>query len=113
MPIKSENKSLVEYGRIDPDILYQNMMKKFAWGGANDKKGDIDYNHKRTLLVVRARLNYAKLANALSHQGKKEKAVEVLDYCMKTFPLDIIPYYPYVPDLVEGYFNAGDKANGI
>jgi hypothetical protein len=113
VPIKSENKSWVEYGRIDPDILYQNMMKKFAWGGANDKKVDIDYNHKRTLLVVRARLNYAKLANALSHQGKKEKAVEVLDYCMKTFPLDIIPYDPYVPDLIEGYFNAGDKAKGI
>ena len=113
VPIKSENKSWVEYGRIDPDILYQNMMKKFAWGGANDKKADIDYNHKRTLLVVRARLNYAKLANALSREGKNEKAVEVLDYCMKTFPLDIIPYDPYVPDLVEGYFNAGDTAKGI
>jgi hypothetical protein len=113
VPIKSENKSWVEYGRIDPDILYQNMMKKFVWGGANDKKADIDYNHKRTLLVVRARLNYAKLANALSHQGKNEKATEVLDYCMNTFPLDIIPYDPYVPDLVEGYFKAGNKEKGI
>jgi hypothetical protein len=113
IPIKSENKSWVEYGRIDPDILYENMMKKFVWGGANNKKVDIDYNHKRTLLVVRARLNYAKLANALSRQGKKEKAQEVLDYCMKTFPLDIIPYDPYVPDLIEGYFNAGNNEKGI
>jgi hypothetical protein len=112
VPIKSENKSWVEYGRIDPDILYENMMKKFVWGGANDNKVDIDYNHKRTLLVVRARLNYAKLANALSHQGGKEKAQEVLDYCMKTFPLDIIPYDPYVPDLIKGYFNAGNINKG-
>jgi hypothetical protein len=113
VPIKSENKSWVDYGRIDPDILYENMMKKFVWGGANDKKVDLDYNHRRTLLVVRARLNYAKLANALSHQGKNEKAIEVLDYCMKTFPLDLIPYDPYVPDLIEGYFNAGNKEKGI
>jgi len=113
VPIKSENKSWVDYGRIDPDILYENMMKKFVWGGANNKKVDLDYNHRRTLLVVRARLNYAKLANALSHQGKNEKAIEVLDYCMKTFPLDLIPYDPYVPDLIEGYFNAGNKEKGI
>jgi MFS family permease len=112
MPIKSENKSWTEYGRINTDILYENMMKKFVWGGANDKKVDIDYNHRRTLLVVRARLNYAKLANALSHEGKKEKAIEVLDYCMKTFPLDLIPYDPYVPDLIEAYFNAGSIDKG-
>jgi Protein of unknown function (DUF2723). len=112
VPIKSENKSWTEYGRINTDILYENMMKKFVWGGANDKKVDIDYNHKRTLLVVRARLNYAKLANALSHEGKKEKAIEVLDYCMKTFPLDLIPYDPYVPDLIEAYFNAGSIDKG-
>lgn len=113
VPIKSENKSWVDYGRIDPDILYANMMKKFTWGGSDDRKVDIDYNHRRTLMVVRARLNYAKLANALSHEGKNEKAVEVLDYAMKTFPLDLIPYDPYVPDLIEAYFNAGNKGKGL
>ena len=112
VPIKSENKSWLDYGRINTDILYDNMMKKFVWGGANNKKVDIDYNHKRTLLVVKARLNYAKLANALASEGKNEKAIEVLDYCMKTFPLDKIPYDPYIPEIIEGYFAAGnaDKA---
>ncbi len=38
VPIKSENKSWLEYGRIDTDILYENMMKKFEWGGANDER---------------------------------------------------------------------------
>ena len=55
------------------------MIKKFAWGGANDPDVNIDYNHKRTLIVIKARLNYARLARALVAEGKNEKAIEVLD----------------------------------
>ncbi len=112
VPIKSENKSWLEYGRIDTDILYENMMKKFAWGGANDPEVNIDYNHKRTIIVIKARMNYARLAKALSGEGKNEKAIEVLDYCMETLPIETISYDPYIPDIIEAYFAAGgtDKA---
>ena len=107
VPIKSENKNWVEYGRIDPDILYQNMVKKFQWRGANQKNVDIDYNHKRTIIVIKARLNYAKLAKALVAEGKNEKAIETLNYCMDALPLDKIPYDPYTADIIEAYFAAG------
>ena len=112
VPIKSQNKNWLDYGRIDTDILYQNLIKKFAWGGANKKKVDIDYNHQRTIIVVRARLNYAKLAKALSAEGKNEKAIEALNFCMEALPLEKIPYDPYMADIVEAYFTAGatDKA---
>jgi len=113
VPIRSGNKSWIDYGRIDTDILYGNMMKKFAWGGANDEKVNIDYNHKRTIIVVRARLNYSKLAKALSNEGKNEKALEVLNYCIETLPLNKIPYDPYVPDLIEGLFAAGNKDKAV
>jgi hypothetical protein len=46
-------------------------------------------------------------------QGKNETAVGVLDYCMKTFPLEKIPYDPYVPDIIEAYFNTGDTAKAL
>jgi hypothetical protein len=107
VPIKSQNKSWLDYGRIDTDILYENMMKKFAWGGAKEKGVDIDYNHKRTLIVVKARMNYARLAKALVEEGKNEKAIEVLDYCMQTFPLEKLSYDPYMADVIEAYFAAG------
>ena len=115
VPIKSENKSWLKYGRIDADILYNNMMTKFAWGGAKEKGVDMDYNHKRNLLVIKARYNYARLANALSSEGKNEKALSVLDYCMTTFPIDKLSYDMYVPDIIEAYFNAGgiDKATEL
>ena len=113
VPIRSENKSWLDYARIDTDILYGNMMKKFIWGGANDPSVNIDYHHRRTILVVKARLNYSRLAKALAKEGKNEKALEVLNYCMEQFPLEKIPYDPYVADLIEGYFAAGDTSKAV
>jgi hypothetical protein len=113
VPIKSQNKSWLEYGRIDTDILYDNMIKKFVWGGAKEKGVNIDYNHKRTLIVVKARMNYARLAKALVEEGKNEKALEVLDYCNETFPIDKLSYDPYVADMIEAYFAAGGTEKAI
>jgi hypothetical protein len=112
VPIKSENKSWVDYGRIESDILYDNVFNKFVWGGANDPKVNLDYNHIRTLIVVKARLIYARLAKALSSEGKNEKAVAVLNRCLKSLPADKFLPDPYYNDLIEAYFAAGasDKA---
>jgi MFS family permease len=113
VPIKSQNKNGFDYGRIDTDILYENMMKKFVWGGAKDKGVNIDYNHLRTILVVKARLNYARLAKALSAEGKNEKAIKVLNYCMETFPLEKITYDPYMADIIESYYVAGGTEKAV
>ncbi len=106
VPIRTENRGWLDYGRIKSDILYDNMMNKFAWGGANDEKVNIDYHHRRTLTVVRARLNYARLAGQLASEGRKEEAVKVLDRCMEVLPVFNVPYDPYFPDLIESYFRA-------
>jgi hypothetical protein len=119
VPIKSENKNWLEYGRVDADILYDNMMNKFVWGGAKEKDVDIDYNHKRTLTVVKGRYNYARLAKSLASEGKNEKAMQVLDYCMQILPVEKLSYDMYIPDIVEAYFASGgtekavDLTNGL
>jgi hypothetical protein len=113
VPLKSQNKSWLDYGRIDTDILYNNMIKKFVWGGAKEPGVNIDYNHKRTLIVVKARMNYARLAKALIGEGKNEKALEVLDYCMDILPLKKLSYDPYVADVIEAYFAAGGTEKAL
>ncbi|TAL79302.1 MAG: DUF2723 domain-containing protein [Bacteroidetes bacterium] len=113
VPIKSQNKNWLDYGRINTDILYENMIKKFVWGGAKEKGVNIDYNHRRTIIVIKARYNYARLAKALSAEGKNEKALEVLNYCMETFPLEKITYDPYVADIIESYFIAGGTEKAV
>jgi len=113
VPIKSENRSWLEYGRVDADILYENMMNKFVWGGAKEKGVTIDYNHRRTLMVVKARYDYARLAKALAAEGKNEKAMKVLDYCMEVLPVEKLSYDMFIPDMVEAYFAAGAKEKAV
>lgn len=113
VPVKYENKNWLDYGGIKTDVLYENMMNKFVWGGANDTSVYIDYYHNRTLTVLKARLNYARLAKQLAAEGNREKAIEVLDYCMEVLPVENVDYDPFIPDLVEAYFLAGDNEKAV
>ncbi len=112
VPIKSHNNNVFDYGRIDTEILYDNLMNKFTWGNAKDEDVYLDYYHTRTLMVIRARLSYAKLAKELAKEGESDKAVEVLDYIMEELPLSKLPWDTYMPDVIDAYFAAGalDKA---
>ena len=113
VPIKSEITNWYEYGRIDTDILYENIANKFVWGGAADPDVNLDYHHIRTLMVIRSRLVYARLAKSLAAEGKNEKALAVLNSCMESLPVNKFPYDTYFTDLIEGYFAAGDSARAV
>jgi tetratricopeptide (TPR) repeat protein len=88
-------------------------MNKFVWGGAKDPKVNLDYNHIRTLIVIKARLVYARLAKALSGEGKNEKAVAVLDKCLDLLPPGRFPDDPYYTDLIDAYFAAGEADKAV
>jgi tetratricopeptide (TPR) repeat protein len=109
VPIRSENRNWLEYGRIDTDILYDNLMNKFTWGNASDPDVYLDHYHRHTLLVVRSRLNYAKLAKALVLEGDNERALEALDHIMEKLPLSQLPWDNYMPDIIDAYMDAGDN----
>ena len=107
VPVKGVNRGWLDYGRIDTDILYENLMNRFVWGGAADPDVYVDYYHKRTLTVVRARLNYAKLAGALVTEGDTARAVKVVDRCLETFPPEKLGYDFYFPEIINVAFKAG------
>ena len=113
VPIKSENKSWFEYGRTDTDILYDNIMNKFTWRGANDPDVWLDYYHKRTLTVVRSRLIYTRLANELSAKGEKARAGEVLERCMEVLPVSTVGYDIYCSDIISAWFKAGNREKAV
>jgi hypothetical protein len=115
VPVKGVNRGWLDYGRINTDILYDNMMNKFAWGGAADPDVNIDYYHSRTLTVVRARLNYAKLAGALLEEGDTVRATSVIDRCLEQFPTEKLGYDFYFPEIISVCFAAGrrEQANEL
>jgi len=113
VPVRSQNLNWLEYGRIDTDILYDNLMNKFSWGNANDPDVYLDHHHRHTLLVVRARLNYAKLAKTLVMEGDNERAVKALDYIMEKLPLYNLPWDNYMPNIIDSYLLAGDHDTAL
>jgi len=109
VPVKGVNKSWFEYGRIDTEILYDNLMNKFTWRGASDPDVYIDYYHKRTLTVVRARLNHARLARELAAQGDTVRGAKVIDRCLEQFPVSKLGYDFYFGDIISACFATGQK----
>ena len=106
VPIKVEKDPTGQIGRVNTDAMYDNMMNKFKWGGLNDSRVYLDENNLR--MTMNLRNNFTRLANALLAEGKRDKAVEVLDRCLVEMPLDLIPVNYFMIGLVEAYYKAGE-----
>jgi hypothetical protein len=115
VPIKTAGRSFLTYGRIDTDILYDNLMNKFRYGRMEEPDVYLDYYNIRTLSVVKLRNTFTRLANALISEGKKDSARVVLDRCMQLMPEKKVPYDIFMPSIAETYYTLGEteKANEI
>ena len=114
VPIKTQRQGIMN-GRIDTDILYENVMNKFVWGNVNDPDIHIDEYNRKQINIMQTRYMFARLAEAMIQKDEKEKAIEVLDKMFELFPNEKIPYtYDSFPAL-EQYYRAGavDKANEV
>jgi hypothetical protein len=115
VPVKTERSGFLEYGRINTDVMYENLMNKFKWGGMEEPDLRLGYYEKRTFSVVRVRNNFARLAKELLLEGKRDSAVAVLDRCMELMPHERIPYHYFMPGIIEVYYKADEtvKADQI
>ncbi|MBE0678472.1 MAG: DUF2723 domain-containing protein, partial [Bacteroidales bacterium] len=108
VPVKGVNRGWLEYGRIDTEILYDNMMNRFMWRGAAEPDVYIDYYHMRTLTVIRTRLNHARLAKSLVAEGDTARARAVIDRCLELFPVSKLGYDFYFSEIISACFAAGE-----
>lgn len=76
--------------RVNTEKMYDNMMHKFRYGNLNREGIYIDENLMR--MCRTHRMMFMQLADALFHEGQKEKAVEVLDYAEEMLPEANVPY---------------------
>jgi hypothetical protein len=115
VPIKSKSIGRYEAGRVESDLLYENLMNKFRWGGINDPDVYLDDFHVRTASIVRVRTRFIQLADELIRQGDTLRAVKVLDRCMELTPNDRIPFDYNIIQVANAYYqcNQFEKANGL
>ena len=91
VPIKTPEQEWLDTGRIDTEILYENLMNKFRWKGINNPNVWLDSYHLRTLDIVRARHIYTRLAMQLLDEEKFENATKTLTKALELFPSEKIP----------------------
>jgi len=96
-------------GRIDSDLLYNNLMNKFRWGRMNAKDVYLDNFHKITINTVRMRHVFTRLANQLYFEGKKDSAIKVLDRVVELTPPEKVPYDYFTLGIIEAYARIGEE----
>lgn len=98
--------------RVADDIMYENMVKKFKWGGMNT---GIYIDPETNRMTINLRSNATRLAESLLAKGDSVRAREVLDVVMKEMPHSHVPLMIFNYRMVELYHLAGapDKANAL
>ncbi len=104
-----------DYGRIDSDILYDNIMNKFEWGNIKNPKVNIDNFHDIIIGSMQYRNTMQRLASQLHQEGKDDKAVKVLDKSLEELPLSQVPIDIVFLDYITLYYELGEteKANHL
>lgn len=115
VPIKqNEQESQQQETRVATDIMYDNLMTKFKWGGMEKKGTYLDDVFLRSC-ALNVRQRVGSLASVLIEEGKKDKAIKVLDKCMEVTPQENVPYDATLYYIVMSYYQAGanEKANEL
>jgi hypothetical protein len=100
-------------GGMNTDIMFNNMVNKFRWGGVENPNLYLDENVLRMLGNFRS--SFARLALQLISEHKPDSARKALEKCLEVIPDKVVPFNVYNILLVEAYYQLGDfdKANQI
>ena len=103
-------------GSINSELMYDNLMHKFKFGGIENPDIYLDETVRR-MCDTHRRL-FVQLSSQLIKEGKKEKAIEVLDYCEKVIPSNSIRHdymWSSSKEMADNYLKLGqsEKAESI
>ncbi len=113
VPIKTKSDGYLAIGRINTEILYNNLMNKFRWGRMDQPDVNIDHNNQRTTSVLRLRNNFNRLATTLIEENKKDSALAVANRIYSLMPQEKYPYDLFTFGTIEVFYklNETEKAN--
>ena len=107
LPVKADQKR----GGILTESTFDLLMNKFRYGNINNPAVYCDKESYGMALYMRN--NYARLAQAMLLEGKKEKAIQALDRGLLEFPDFAVPYDVYMVGYAELYFMAGQPEKAL
>lgn len=96
---------------VDTDMMYPYIMNQVNFEGVNNADKFIR-NENVTYAREILRQNYYFLAQALLEEGKTQKAITVLDECIKLFPNETIPFKQFSFAIGKLYIRVGKTQKG-
>lgn len=110
VPVAEKAATPTTYGSVATDIMYNNVVNKFKWGGMDYGPGVyLDENVLR--MTTNLRLQIATLASELAAEGKKAEAKQVLDLAQAKMPEHNVPYDRIMLPIIEAYYQSGDTVS--
>jgi len=98
-------------GGIAPEVMYDNVMNRFKWGNVDQETLYMDENNRR--MTTNLRLHFGNLAEEFIRQGKKDRALDILNKAFEVMPEKNVPFDRVVWPMAESYFEAGDSLKGL
>jgi len=98
---------------VNTDVMFDNMVNKYKWGGIDNPKVYLDENNLRMCRTFR--LLFGQLIEALLVKGENDKALQALDACMEKIPGSTVPRSGESVIFAEAYYQLGqpEKAQKI
>lgn len=110
VPIKTEApQGSIEYGYVDSDILFNNLMS-WEFEGIADVDNYYDETCRRP--VYNLRTIFGRAASELTAKGETERAVQLLDRAMELMPVEKFELNYFARGLIQGYYAAGEIEKG-
>jgi hypothetical protein len=109
-PVRTDQNDQGEFGMIDPIVMYDNFMNKFAWGNAEDPAVYLDENNRR--MFSNFRRLFGVLSKELLTTGDTTRAIEVAHRGLEIVGAEKIPNDFFTIGLAEVLIRAGRNEEG-
>ncbi len=110
VPIYTPGIARYEAARVESNLLYENLMNKFRYGGIPDSNVYLDDFHIRTLSMLRLRTRFVQLATTLINEADTAKALKVLDRCLEIAPDRKVPFDYTIVQVAASYYKCKEVA---
>lgn len=93
-------------GRVATEKLFTNITEKFKWGNFDNHESFVDRSYMPSLQSMQ--FSMRRGAFALLSEGKKDKAMQLVDQYFEAFPAMNFPYDYRTLTMLDVYFQAGE-----
>ncbi len=108
VPIRSQSEQglfVYGYGRVDTEKVYDNVMNKFRWGNFDTHETFIDKSYGPSIQSIR--IVILRTARRLVNKGQNDKAIELVEKYLASFPHYNFPYDWNTMQLLSVMIQAG------